>query len=114
MPSFLEKDRFVLEALRDYRDEVLLGKRMPFARIMDIMASPTSREAVVPAMKRLVVLGLVERRQRTDVPSPRMRWRPSYEYRITAAGLALVAVGGSEKSAAFCADTGGHTTKNFE
>jgi hypothetical protein len=90
MPTFLVKDRATLIALRDYDERFRRGRvPMEFARILDIAKTPAVRAEFASAMKRLVVLGLVERRQRQDVPKiagiPRSR--ASYEYRIAAAGV---------------------------
>lgn len=104
MPTFLAKDQAVLVALKAYRGDAKRRKSsFDFARIMDIAQASALRVEYASAMKRLVVLGLVERRQRTDVPRPPsgLRSRASWEYRITDAGLAFLEDGrpeaGSEK-----------------
>ena len=93
MPTFLEKDRVVLIALNYYRTRFLQRReRTEFARIMDIGGRSATYHA--SAMKRLVVLGLAERRQRTDTGiSAPFRSRGSYEYRITPAGIAVLGAG---------------------
>ncbi len=95
MPKFLAKDRAVLADLDAYRLAVAQGRKsMEFARIMDLVQVSARRAEYASAMKRLVVLGLVERRHRTDVPTPPSghRSRASWEYRITAAGIARLAL----------------------
>lgn len=96
MPTFLEKDRIVLAGLKAYRDDVARGRKsIEFARVMDLVQASYCRAAYASAVKRLVVLGLAERRQRTDVPKPPSghRSRASFEYRITDAGIAKLLEG---------------------
>lgn len=91
MPTFLEKDLRVLIALFEYRQRWMAGKvQMEFGRMMDVVRGPRGDSENGAAMKRLIVLGLVERRQRTDSGTSLTvaRSRASYEYRITEAGIA--------------------------
>lgn len=86
-PPFREADRVLLAALNEYRSSVLAMRTDGWARPMDLGAR--SGDGTSQALKRLVRLGLVERRQRSDCHTF-MRSRASYEYKITAAGLAKI------------------------
>jgi predicted transcriptional regulator len=86
--EFREADRHVLDALNEWhKRQVRLGRQYDFARPMDIGGRGTSGHS--QALARLVKLGLVDRRQRTDVGVHTfLRSRASWEYRITEAGIA--------------------------
>jgi hypothetical protein len=88
MPTFLEKDRAVLDSLAQWaRLQKSQDRQNDFARPMDIGGRGTSGHS--QALTRLVKLGLAERRQRIDTGNyiP-MRSRSSWEYRITTHGIA--------------------------
>lgn len=91
MVTFREADRFILMGLDDYRRRFERGlEHVEFARIMDVGGRSGSPHAA--AITRMVRLGLAERRQRRDTGvSALSRSRASWEYRITAAGRALLA-----------------------
>jgi hypothetical protein len=96
MLEFREADRFILIALERYRRRFESGLvHVEFARIMDLGGRSASPHAA--AITRMVKLGLAERRQRTDTgTSAPFRSRASFEYKITPAGLALLATGGDK------------------
>jgi hypothetical protein len=89
-PPFREYDLPALMGLADYRERWLRrGEAVEWARPMDIGGRADSGTS--QSLARLVRLGLAERRQRTDCGTiPSGRARPSFEYKITGAGLALL------------------------
>ena len=89
MAEFRESDRPILTILSEWCARQRRLDRLDFARPMDIGGRGTSGHS--QALTRLVKLGLVERRQRTDTGDYiTMRSRASWEYRITSAGVSLL------------------------
>ena len=85
MAELLEADRSILVILADWCERQSRLERYEFARPMDIGGRGGSGHA--QALGRLLKLGLVERRQRTDVGQYILiRSRASWEYRITPEG----------------------------
>jgi hypothetical protein len=88
MPEFREADRAVLVALDWWCGRQSRLQRYDWARALDVGGRAESGHS--QALARLVRLGLVERRQRTDVGEyTPMRSRASWEYRITDKGSEL-------------------------
>lgn len=91
MPEFHPYDRPLLTVLAEWHErQNRLGRTWGWARPMDIGARGASGHS--QSLARLVKLGLVERRQRPDVPPPPsgMRSRPSFEYRLSDAGFQIL------------------------
>jgi len=93
MPSFRITDISTLSAL-DYYRRLFETKRKSceFARPMD--CGGRAHSDVSASLQRLCVLGFAERRQRTDLPANPFglpRSRASWEFKITAAGIAKLA-----------------------
>ena len=92
MAPFIFYDMPTLVALGDYADRHNAGRvHWEWARPMDLGAAVVSGGHAT-ALTRLLALGLVERRQRTDTgPATLRSSRASWEYRITPAGRAKLA-----------------------
>jgi len=89
MPKFREGDRSILIALNQWCTRQRMRGWLDWARPMDIGGRGTSGHS--QALTRLVMLGLVERRERADTGCYiEVRSRKSWEYRITPAGIAMV------------------------
>jgi hypothetical protein len=89
MPEFREADRPILVALSEWCAHQSRLGWYDFARPMDIGGRGTSGHS--QALTRLVKLGLVERRQRTDTGDYILvRSRVSWEYRVTPKGVAFL------------------------
>jgi hypothetical protein len=97
--EFREGDRPILVALSDWCARQSRLDRYDFARPMDIGGRGTSGHS--QALTRLVKLGLVERRRRTDTGRYILvRSRVSWEYRVTAKGVAFLNTNGAAAGAA--------------
>ncbi len=87
MAEFCEDDRSILIALNDWCSRQRRLGRLDFARPMDVGGRGASGHS--QALTRLVKLGFVERRERTDTGDYIVtRSRVSWEYRVTAEGTA--------------------------